>query len=498
MRRQFLSIITFFVIAFSLNAQGNAKLIEKQLKDFNVFKTTLFELEARPFRHISKDSLNYFLDQFEKELKLNILSHTDLFRNYAQIISKIQSGHTSIQPSKYVLEEWVKEKNSLPMDVLLIGKKLYIQEDYPLLPPDQMAKLSSSKRKKKVIPLYTEIVKINNKTISEWMELISPFVSSDEDFIDFKYFIIKDAFELYRYLASPAREDSISIDYVKKYDTVNFKVKSSYPPIEAISYRFEQIEENAKRNEKDFGEFKFLNKDFAYFKFNSFVSCSGKKYNAFLKNAFFKIHKAETPNLVIDVRGNLGGVIQLDFLRYVKFKSDKEHLGGYNVEKREKPTFKRYIRKNKAYKRNRKLLKSIKRMEKKGFNGAVTKDDIDQEPILFDGKIIVITDEGSFSASSLLASHLKDLCHAKIVGVPAGGSFYEGVSGTNSLRLPTSKIMIDFNPNYYFSSLDSAVIDQSVKNPDLEFIELYGEPKKVGKKNKKNFLKALKATSKMD
>lgn len=496
---RFVQLLVFLLVSSFALTQSTDKLIEKQLKDFNVFKTTLFELEARPNRHISKDSLNYYLNQFESKLKKGVVTSKNQFREYAKIITKIQSGHTSLQPSKYVLKEWVMEKNSLPVDVVLVGKKLYLQEELPMLPQDEMLKLSSSKRKKKIIPTYTEVVSIDGKNISEWMNLISPYIPSDEDFIDFKYFVTKDAFEFYRSLAVTEKQDSIEIEYVKKRDTLSIKLKTGYPPIESISTRFDQIYEQTKNYDKDFGSFKFLNKDFAYFKFNSFSACSGKKYNEFLKSCFFQIHKKETPNIVVDVRGNLGGVIQLDFLRFVKIDDDKENIGGYNVEKRDKPTYKKYIKKNKAYRRNRKLLRRVKKMEKRyGFDGTVSKEELDQEPVLYEGNIIVLTDEGSFSASSLLAAHLKDLCGAKIVGVPAGGSFYEGVSGTNSLKLPNSKIIVDFNPNYYFSSVDTATIDQSIKTPDIEFIELYGTPKEVSKKNDKNFMKALKEASRLN
>lgn len=496
--KKLLTLIGLLCCIYSMHAQVDSKLINNQLKDFHVFKTCLYEMEAKPFRHISEDSLTYYLTEFENQLKSAPLSHKSLFMGYARIVAKIQSGHTSIDPSKHVIEEWVKEQNSFPLDVVLFGKKLYLQEDYALRPSEEMLKLSASKRKKYIVPVHTEIVSIDGKTIEEWIEAISPYVPSDEDFLDFRYFIIKDAFELYRSFAVNEKKDSITFQYLKKRDTASLTIKADYPPVLQISSRFDQLEEQYKQQEKSFGQFEVLNNDLAYFKFHSFLHCSGKKYSAFLKNSFATIHQKNIPTIVVDVRGNLGGVIQLEFLRFVKIQEGKKQIGGYNVEKRQKPTYKKYIVKNKAYKRNKQLLKKVKKMEKRhGFKGLVSVEDLDQEPVLFDGKIIVLTDEGSFSASSLLAAHLKDLCHAKIVGVPAGGSFYEGVSGTNSVRLPNSKLVIDFNPNYYFSSLKNKTLDQSIKNPDIEYIELYEDDPKVANKNKKEFLKVLKEASKL-
>lgn len=85
----------------------------------------------------------------------------------------------------------------------------------------------------------------------------------------------------------------------------------------------------------------------------------------------------------------------------------------------------------------------------------------------FNGKIVVITDGGTFSAASILASHLKTLAGAKIAGMPAGGSFYCGNAGTLKVVLPNSRFQLAVNPNTFYSQLTKVENAQLIKQPDL-------------------------------
>lgn len=484
--------VLLFIFSAAVFSQKPAKLIKRQQKDFTIFKTTLFEVEAKPFRHIAEDSLNYFLTNLETKLGSEVISTKEQFLNYSQIIQKIQSGHTSVQPNKKTFGQWIRERNSLPVDVKLVGKKLYTLNDYDLYPPEQMKKLSGKDKKKNHVVKYTEIVRIDGVSIEQWMDRIGKYVSADEDFIDFKYFAIKDLFEFYRSFAVTEKKDSVKIDIIKRRDTSSLILKLNYPPLEDINKRFKEDKKKEKERKKDRGEFKMLTSKIACFKFNTFAESEGKKYTKFLNESFKKINDKEIEKLVIDLRGNLGGVIQLELLRHFQFKNDKDIVGSYTVLNRNKPTYMKHIKRDENYRKNKKAIRKFKKMEKRGFNGTITEEHLTQTGTLYNGKIVVLTDGGSFSAASLLASQLKDLCDAKIVGTCSGGSFHEGVSGTYKLKLPNSKILIYFNPNYYTSSLNVDSINHDVKKPDIELIELFGNPQKTKNKNKKNLKKSLK------
>jgi C-terminal processing protease CtpA/Prc len=79
-----------------------------------------------------------------------------------------------------------------------------------------------------------------------------------------------------------------------------------------------------------------------------------------------------------------------------------------------------------------------------------------------------VTDEGSFSASSILACHLKTLAKAKIVGQTAGGSFYAGNAGTLKAKLPYTGFHLYVNPNTFYThlTLENGVDPSKIKKPD--------------------------------
>jgi C-terminal processing protease CtpA/Prc len=64
------------------------------------------------------------------------------------------------------------------------------------------------------------------------------------------------------------------------------------------------------------------------------------------------------------------------------------------------------------------------------------------KPNRFDGKLYVLTNGGSFSASCILSSNLKNSSRAVFVGEETGGTYNGTVAGTMPLlELPNSKLL---------------------------------------------------------
>jgi len=121
-----------------------------------------------------------------------------------------------------------------------------------------------------------------------------------------------------------------------------------------------------------------------------------------------------------------------------------------------------------------------KRLQRKAvFDNGTIKTKSVQEHLIFDGEIVVITDEGTFSSASILACHLKTLANAKIIGRTAGGSFYIGNAGTLILELPKSKLKMFVNPNTFYSHLERAEDPFIIKQPDLVLNPLILDKKKL-------------------
>lgn len=464
-----LSLILIVSIAFSKNEAS------QQLKDLSVFKEVLLSKEGRLNLHTDEHEFQKALDELDHRFstKRSLLNQ---FKLYAFTLSKIQCGHTQIHPNKEVFREWLKARNSLPFDMHFIGKRLVVNKllstDYPHINEGKNA----FERAKK-IDAGAEILAIDNKTVSEIMLGIGDYLSSDENGIDFKYFQAAQLFDFFRHMSAPFTKDSILVQFVSNSDTNEIYMRTGTAPVRTMNNRLNNSALNFKLNESNFGEFT-IKEGYGYFRFSSFKSAYGKKYELFLAQSFKKLRSRKVNKLIIDLRGNTGGVMQYSFMRYII--GEGVHLGRYVVEKPKNGVDSRYLKKiSPDYFKHKRVSKIQKRLKRKGTfdNGIIKTKEVDTN-LIYKGEIVVITDEGTFSSSSILACHLKTLANAKIIGRPAGGSFYIGNAGTLVLQLPKSKLKMYVNPNTFYSHLDRAIDPFAIKQPDIVLDPLIIDSKK--------------------
>ena len=406
----------------------------------------------------------------------------------------MESGHTAVYPSRDAFDEWILSQKSLPVDVELRGKRLYVTTDKKLIPEESFRKLSSREKELYEFKENAEIVKIDDWTIEEWMDKIGVFVSSDENHPAFKYHTSGQLFEFYRALVAP-KADSATVYVLAKRDTLKIKVRLGFPPGKEIVERMKKNDKQLRGLEKDRGEFKFLNSKMGYFRFKSFYNCYGKKYEKFLETSFDRLVKKNPKYLVIDLRGNTGGIIQYEFLKYFKAKTEIDRIGTYQLQGDKKPVYSKHFKKNRFYRRRKRAKRKIKRLERKigkPYDGNMYLHYFDPPKVKYEGEIIVVVDEASFSAATLLAADMKNLFGAKIVGVSPGGSFIEGTAGTLQMKLPNTKHTVIVNPNYFQSSYSKTSNIADIKQPDVVFEADYSDPKKQERNNQKELTKILK------
>lgn len=474
MRFSIFNLVIFSSILLSYTKSDLS--VKNQLEDFKVFSDVLHSKEGTINLHLPIDSIENNFELLKGELE-KPKSYIDQFKLFSSTTAKIQCGHTQIQASNNVVKEWVLQKNSLPIDYVMIGKKLFTTKMEKETNKTSTIQLDNPKEKK-IIPPNCEIYTINNKTVKDLMQMISTYISSDEDGIDFKYYQASQLFEFYRNIAFTEKLDSIKIKYILKRDTIEAYLPSGYPPINTINKRLNEFEKKINKNSENKGVFNIQKGKYGYFKFVSFVSCKGPAYEEFLKKSFTSLQRKNIKYLIVDLRGNTGGQMQYSLMRY--FVGPNIKLGTYYVEKPKKIIESRHIKKrNKFYLNHRLLSKIYKYRNRKtpDYNGTIYTTKVD-EKLIFKGKIIVITDEATFSAGSYLASNLKTLAHAKIAGQKAGGSFYKGNSGTLKVVLPKSKFLLSVNPNTFKSQLEDNPDSQSIKIPDFLLEPIYPNMKK--------------------
>ncbi len=466
---KFISLLFILTLCQSLAFSQASPVLKHQRLDFQQFQDAFFKIEANPTLHLSEAELQADFKQLREDLR-SPYSPVELFRLYSAFLSKIACGHTSVAPSKAAIRDWGSKKQCLPFDVIMVNKKLFISpihpDDIPKPKKGEPVVKQKAKKAKEILDGGTEIYAIDEKNIAQWMELISPYISSDENGIDFKYHVAGQLFDFYRYLALPQNKDSIRIDYVYKKDTLHQFVKLGYPLAHTLNDRLD-VKETKKEQEKNFGTFSIEKNKYGYFRFESFKNSKGPKYEEFLKTSFESMKKKKIDKLIIDLRGNTGGIIQIELLKYL-VPSGTE-LGQYVFEKKLSRKQLRKMGVKMSHEATRAYLKNIKTSQKLAKKSAQMGQMVVPANTsgVFKGEIVVITDEGSFSAASILAAHLKTLCDAKIVGETAGGSFYAGNAGTLQVHLRKSNLILQLNPNFFATQLYPDEVDHTIKAPDM-------------------------------
>lgn len=478
---RFFPITGLIVVILCISAGSSPN---KQLKDFEIFKEVMLEKEGTLNLHHDESVFRKALSMAEKNFQ-QPKSILEQFKLYSLTLSVLECGHTQIHPNSAVLKEWLKERKALPLDYILVGRKLYVaditSQDRTEMENEQPGRLSS------LPPTGAEILEIDGYTVNEMMREMGIFLSSDENGIDFKYFQARSLFEFYRHLALPLKGDSVEIRYVNRRDTGYLMLQTGRAPVYAINARLKSGFQDAQSKEANMGSFS-IREGVGYFRFVSFKSSSGKRYEDFLEKSFNDLRRRRIKKLVIDLRGNTGGVMQYDLMRY--FVGEDVELGTYIIEKPKKLSDNRHIKKwSGTYFRHSAGSRSQKRrIRKDKFEGGKEITGSVDTTLIYRGKIVIITDEGTFSAASVLAGHLKHFCNAKIIGRPAGGSFYSGNAGTLQLVLPHSKLSVYVNPNTFRSSLPHASDPFRIKQPDI-WLEL---PSKNLKKADEFYFRAAK------
>jgi len=454
-----------------LTSLSQTDSITRQQEDFRVFRTVLESKEGTLDMHLSADSITYFLNKLQVELSRE-KSMLEEFKLYSEMIARLDCGHTQVLNNRRIQAEWLLEKKSLPLDLYLVGRRLVVGE---IIPEDfdKTIRDNNPEGGPSPIPVGSEVLMIDSLTVPQMMTGISRYLSGDEGSLGFKYFQAKEIFEFYRHLAFPLNKDSVFVKYVTPLsDTLTTYLQPGKAPILSMNGRLMRAALDYNENEVNMGQFKVVNGEFGYFRFTSFSASAGTEYDSFLEESFKELRRKNINKLVIDLRGNTGGVMQYEFIKY--FVGGDVNVGRYVIAKPFKGLDNKYIKKASIpFVRYAFLSWSQRRRLKNGsFNdGRITTDPVNDD-LRYKGQIAVITDEGTFSSAAILACQLKTLAGAKLVGRPAGGSFYSGNAGTLMVKLPRSGLLISVNPNTFYSHLEPVEDPLAIREPDIYLDEL--------------------------
>jgi hypothetical protein len=416
MKERYLSVL---IILFSLQSFGQNKLSQQEvIEDLDYLRKSLEEAHYNLYTYITEEAFNQNFAQVKSSItkdSLSILETTSLFQS---VISKANNGHTEIPFPVAAYFKYADSGGTLfPIDIAFENGKALIRKN-----------LSDNND----IQIGSEVISINNLTINEVLEGIFPLISAER-----RYFKLAklELFSFPRYYWQAWGEQ-------KNFEVViNNKGKTDKYQVQSIT-----IEDfHTKRNEvfNPNRELRFLG-NAAYLKPGDF-SGDEKEYKGFIDSTFVEINNKNLPNLIIDLRNNLGGDDSYsNFL--VSYLADRPFRWCSEFTLKTSSILKNHVKEN--YDITKPLWKSILDNED-GTTYPYEFDVYKPQPKekRYTGNVYVLVNRQSHSQSAVTASQIQDYGLATIVGEETGDfpSLYASQYGYN---LPNTGIEVKISKGY--------------------------------------------------
>ena len=272
------------------------------LEDFAIMHRALDTLHPGLLRYNTPDDLELHWSMLRNEF-----SRDQTVRNAYLLISgftaSIGCGHTYPNPynqSPSIKQEVLGGSDKLPFAFQIVDNRMFVTKD-----ASDGRQLGSD----------VEIVTIDGVTVSDILETLLHYVKADgannqKRIHDLQVFGSAEfeAFDVYFPLLFPPNDGSYDLTVRDRNSEdvhdVSLKSISAAKRTALIQDRYDTLPDS----DDELWEFKHLDVKTAYLKLGTFVTWHmTMNWSKFLRDAFEELRTRQTPNLVIDIRGNEGG-----------------------------------------------------------------------------------------------------------------------------------------------------------------------------------------------
>lgn len=461
------------------NEQRASCIPPEQLKeDVDFAYSKLQKMHPQLYWYIPKKELELKFDSLKQTIN-EPLTPLQFYFKLQPVIAGIREGHLSLRiPRKKFTKKEIK--------TLEHKKGLFSRFEY-YISGDQMYITENRDSIENIHP-GTEILSINHIPVSEYIKKYRNLISSDGYNTTFQPYFLKDLFFNY-YTAENGLADRAILETLYKGEKHTYTLSRESKSDSDLEKDKEMNKRTQERKLNDYvaasnsynRSFKFLDKDstVAYIKVKSF---SREYSDEFYKKTFAKIKKAKSDYLIIDVRNNYGGSLY-EINNLYSYLTNKPFtlIKPSQVTSRDIPLRTNYFRKSNPLDYAIKSIsypsyffaQAFSTYKKDGKVFYKMKADKPTKPNkeAFHGKVFVLINGGSFSASSIITAKLKNDKRATLVGEETGGANDGTVAGFYSYqKLPNSEIrfpigLLLVQPNIDFSDTKKGV------TPDIEIKE---------------------------
>jgi len=434
---------------------NDSRNVESLRADVDFAHKKLVKLHPSLYRYISKQDLDYKFDSLKAALKAPMTSR-EFFFVLSPVIASVRQGHARLfqiqrEPNKVETRK-VRINGTSPVTKLQLGwfdNKLYLTERTPL---------------DSTLDVGTEIVSIDSIRPQDIFRKYRPTFSSDGFNTTFHDRYIQKRFAQYQYFETGLRDSVLC--QVKSKDAER-EVWLRQPRLEKKkSADSSQISKKVKRIQGFDNQTRNLSKSLHFTDSDSTIAVltirdfTKGNCRAFYKESFRIIDSVHSKALIIDIRNNTGGNIHdirtlYSYLAQNKFKlvtspivTSKTSLWRNpfsNITSPLQLAFRILFIPDIILFDAIDLLITNKAKDGKYHLLYPASWEMEPKSNSFKGKVYVLINGCSFSASSVLSANLKGSNRATFVGEETGGSSNSCVAGSMpSFKLPGSKLRLAF------------------------------------------------------
>jgi C-terminal processing protease CtpA/Prc len=433
-------IVIAFVVAFTACVSSkqvdytfNNKKNATELKaDLVLLKKILEANHPSLYWYTPKDSIDFYFNNIINSIT-DSLTEVEFRNKVSSAVSKIRCGHTSVRFSKDYTK--LQEKNRYPQFPL-----------YFKVWDDSLVVLLNIQSKDTVLKRGTIVTAINGKTNRQILNGIFDVISTDGYSDNFKNQVISNNFPTW-YKSVYGLDSNYTIEYINNEGNKAITVIKNFTSIKDASKRRDTTIKStkvsavfvAKPTRKQKRKNNLLAKrslqidtsiNTAYMRISTF---SNGRLRTFFRRSFKTIKEKNIENVVIDLRENGGGSVEMS-TKLAKYLADKPFKCGDTVEAiNRKFTYKNYIKDWWIYWVPMNLFAHKEadgnihfRRYEKHYYKPQTKNH-------FNGNVYLLQGGLSFSATTMFIATLKGQHNVTVAGEETGGGYY----GNSAMHLPT-------------------------------------------------------------
>lgn len=409
-------------------------------QDFILLRNILEQKHPAIYWYTPKEKMDFYFDSLYNNIADSMTELQYGWQVIAPLTQKIHCGHTSFSMSK----NWYRFMNNKHIPSFPLFVKTWA---------DTMVVTGNLNRKDSVIKPGTIITSVNGIPVKELQQQIFKYLpqdgySNNVNYVrlsaNFPYFH-RNIFGIYKnyrvgYIDSCGNEKKILLP-----------MWSPLPDTSKIKRKIELPEEKKSRQERKkerLEGFRSFAIDTAtntgVFTLTTFSGGNGRHLKKFMRQTFKKLQTNNINNLIIDLRSNGGGEIDIYALltRYIRNTPFKVADSAYAVAKSLKP-FSKYIHQSFLTNLGLRFLTSRKTDGNYHFGFYERHLFHPKKKNHFDGKVYVLINGPTFSASTLFCNAVKGQQNVILAGEDAGGGWH-GNSGIMipDITLPITKLKV--------------------------------------------------------